>query len=77
MEGIMAQPRFLHDDVVKLAGQEQVGTVKGVEEIDDHYVYKVQAKGTSAGIVTVSESDLELVRIANNEETGFALRYIT
>jgi hypothetical protein len=72
----MTQPRFLHDDVVKLAGQEQIGTVKDVARVDQQYIYQVQVINNTQ-TVTVSESDLELVKIANDEETGFALRYIS
>jgi hypothetical protein len=73
----MNQPRFLHHDIVRLAGQEELGTVKEVAMVDHHFVYQVQVGNNSDGTRTIPESDLELVKIANNEETGFALRYIS
>jgi hypothetical protein len=73
----MSTPRFVHDDVVKLIETGQIGTVKEVHQIGAGYVYGVQLRTDAAEHVNTPEAELELVKIANDDETGFTIRYIT
>lgn len=72
----MSAPEFVHDDLVKLANG-QIGKVKEVHQAEDMYVYRVQLCDHPTEQLDVPEAGLELVKIANDDETGFAIRYIT
>jgi hypothetical protein len=72
----MRAPKFLHDDIVKV-GTGPVGTVKEVHQTRDSYVYRVQLRTAAAEQIDLPETELELVELANADETGFAIRYIT
>jgi hypothetical protein len=69
--------KFVHDDIVKLSQTGQIGTVKEVHQVENGYLYGVQIRDESAKQIDVPEHELELVTIANADETGFHLRYIT
>lgn len=58
--------KFAHDDVVKV-----------IETGETGFVYGVQLGGGPATETAVPEDALELVKIANDDETGFAVRYIS
>jgi Holliday junction resolvase len=73
----MHQQKFVHDDVVRLATSGRIGTVKEVHHINHEIIYSVELNSTPHERVDVPEADLELVKIANDEETGFAIRYIS
>jgi hypothetical protein len=73
----MSTPRFVHDDIVKLTQTGQTGTVKEVHQIGDAYVYAVELRTDVCEHINVPEANLELVKIANDDETGFHIRYIT
>ena len=72
----MSTPRFIHDDIVRLATG-QIGTVKEVHQTGSAYVYGIQLKTAACETVNVPEAELELVKIANEDETGLHIRYIT
>jgi hypothetical protein len=72
----MSTPKFLHDDLVTIPTG-QVGTVKEVHEIEGTFVYKVQLRTQATEQFDVPETELALVKIANDDETGFAIRYIS
>jgi hypothetical protein len=72
----MSAPKFVHDDIVTVkAGQ--IGTVKEVHRSGTGYVYGVQLRTPTALQIDVAEDELQLVKIANAGETGFAIRYIS
>jgi hypothetical protein len=72
----MSAPKFVHDDIVTVkAGQ--IGTVKEVHQSGTGYVYGVQLRTATAVQIDVAEDELQLVKIANADETGFAIRYIS
>jgi len=72
----MSAPKFVHDDIVQIkAGQS--GTVKEVHQSGNGYIYGVQLRTDAAVQIDVPEDELQLVKIANDEETGFAIRYIS
>jgi hypothetical protein len=73
----MSTPRFIHDDIVKLTGTGQIGTVKEVHQNGSAYVYGVQLRTHSSERIDVPEAELELVKVANDDETGFHIRYVT
>jgi hypothetical protein len=73
----MSTPKFIHDDVVKLIQTGQIGRVREVHQIGDGHVYGVQLRTDAGEHVSAPEAELELVKIANDDETGFAIRYIT
>jgi ribosomal 30S subunit maturation factor RimM len=73
----MSTPRFVHDDIVTLTETGQIGTVKEVHQTGSEYVYGIQLKTAACETVEVPEAQLELVKIANEDETGFHIRYIT
>jgi len=73
----MSTPRFVHDDIVKLIQTGQIGTVREVHRIGDGYVYGVELRTDAGEHVSAPEAELELVKIANDDETGFTIRYIT
>ena len=73
----MSTPRFVHDDIVTVTETGQIGTIKEVHQTSGAFVYGVQLKTAACEAVNVPEAELELVKIANEDETGLHLRYIT
>jgi hypothetical protein len=73
----MSTPRFVHDDIVTVTETGQIGTVKEVHQTSGAFVYGVQLKTAACEAVNVPEAELELLKIANEDETGLHLRYIT
>jgi hypothetical protein len=73
----MGEPKFVHDDTVRLVHQDQIGTVKEVHQTDTGYLYVLQIRTSTAQYIEVSEAELELLKIANADETGLHIRYIT
>jgi hypothetical protein len=72
----MSAPKFVHDDIVQVkAGQ--IGTIKEVHQSGNGYVYGVQLRTDTAVQIDLPEDELQLVKIANDDETGFAIRYIS
>jgi hypothetical protein len=69
--------KFAHDDVVKVIETGETGIVKSFHEDENGYVYGVQLGSGPTTLTTVPEDALELVKIANDDETGFAVRYIS
>jgi hypothetical protein len=55
----------------------ETGIVKSFHQDESGYVYGVQLSGGAATEAAVSEGALELLKIANDDETGFAVRYIS
>ena len=51
--------------------------VMEVHQIGDGYVYGIQLRTDPARYVEVPEAELELLKIANADETGLPIRYIT
>jgi hypothetical protein len=76
VRGHMDTPKFVHGDTVKLAETGQLGTVSSVHQTGNETVYSVRLE-TAAEPIKVSEGDLKLVKIANDDETGLHIRYIT
>lgn len=72
----MDTPRFVHGDTVKLGETGQLGTVSSVRQTGNQIMYSVRFE-TSAEPIEVPEGDLKLVKIANDDETGLHIRYIT
>jgi hypothetical protein len=75
-EAPMSKPRFIHDDIVRLTTG-QIGTVKEVHQNGNDYVYGVQLRTEACEHINVPEAGLALVKIANEDETGFHIRYIS
>jgi hypothetical protein len=73
----MSHPKFIHDDVVRLAIAGRIGIVKEIHLINGHHIYTVELRDDPHERIDVPEADLELVKIANDDETGFAIRYIS
>jgi hypothetical protein len=73
----MSRPRFIHDDIVQLIQTGQIGTVKEVHHIGNGYVYGIQLRTNACEHIDVPEAELQLVKIANDDETGLHIRYIT
>ena len=73
----MTEPRFVHDDIVRLVHGERIGTVKEVHQTDTEYLYVIQLRTGIAQYIEVPEAELELLKIANADETGLHIRYIT
>jgi hypothetical protein len=69
--------KLAHDDIVKVIKTGETGIVKSFHEDENGYVYGVQLGGGPATETAVPEDALELVKIANDDETGFAVRYIS
>jgi hypothetical protein len=55
----------------------QIGTVKEVRQTAKGYVYGIQLRADAGGHVEVPEGEMELTKIANDDETGFHIRYIS
>jgi hypothetical protein len=73
----MSEPRFVHDDIVRLVRADQVGTVKEVQQTNTGYRYGVEIRTDPARYVHLQEDELELLKLANADETGLHIRYIT
>jgi ribosomal 30S subunit maturation factor RimM len=73
----MSTPRFVHEDIVKVVATDQVGSIMEVHETGDTYVYGVQPRTASPRRIEVPEAELQLLKIANADETGLHFRYIT
>ena len=73
----MSTPRFVHDDIVTVTETGQIGTIKEVHQTSGAFVYGVQLKTAACEAVNVPEAELELLKIANEDETGLHIRYIT
>jgi hypothetical protein len=73
----MTEPRFVHDDIVRLVHEDQIGTIKEVRQTDTGYQYVIQLRTDTAQYIEVPEVELELLKIANADETGLHIRYIT
>jgi hypothetical protein len=69
--------RFAHDDLVRVIKTDEKGTVKGVRQANHGYVYQVQLGEIEGTEIEVPEEGLELVEKANDDETGFHIRYIS
>jgi hypothetical protein len=69
--------KFAYDDIVKVIETGETGIVKSFHEDEKGAVYGVQLGGEPATESVVPEDALELVKIANEGETGFDLRYIS
>jgi hypothetical protein len=69
--------KFAHDDIVKVIETGETGIVKSCHEDENGYAYGVQLGIGPAAETAVPEDALELVKIANDDETGFAVRYIS
>ncbi len=67
--------KFAHDDIVKVI--ETGGIIKSFHQDENGFVYGVQLGRGAATETGVPEDELELVKIANDDETGFAVRYIS
>jgi hypothetical protein len=73
----MREPRFVHDDIVRLVHEDRIGTIKEVHQTDKGYLYVLQLRTGTAQYIKAPEADLELLKMANAGETGFHIRYIT
>ena len=60
-----------------MVATEQVGTVMEVRRTGDTYVYGIELRMEPPQHIEVPEADLELVKIANADETGLHIKYIT
>lgn len=73
----MSAPRFVHEDIVKVVATDQVGSVMEVHQTGDTYVYGIQLRMDPPRHIDVPEAELQLLKIANADETGLHIRYIT
>jgi hypothetical protein len=73
----MNVPRFVHDDIVRVVRRGQIGTIKEVHQTGTGFVYGVHLRTDAGEMIDVAEEELALLKIANSDETGFAIRYIT
>jgi hypothetical protein len=69
--------RFAHDDLVRVIQSDETGTVKGVRQASNGYVYQVQLGEAESSRADVPEEGLELVQRANEDETGLHIRYVS
>jgi hypothetical protein len=76
-EVAMNAPRFVHDDIVRVVRRGQIGTIKEVHQTGTGFVYAVHLRTDAGEMIDVAEEELALLKIANSDETGFAIRYIT
>jgi hypothetical protein len=72
----MTAPKFIHDDVVRVQTG-AIGTVKEVHQRVSGYIYGVQLRTDACEHIDVPEAELELLKIANDDETGLHIRYVT
>jgi hypothetical protein len=75
--GMSTSGRFGHDDLVRVIKTDEKGTVKGVRQANHGYVYQVQLGEIEGTEIELPEEGLELVTKANDDETGFHIRYIS
>ena len=73
----MSAPKFVHDDIVTLVRKDKIGTVREVHQTASGYAYSIELRTNAGEIIDAAEDELALLKIANNDEFGFALRYIT
>ena len=73
----MNAPRFVHDDIVRVVQRGQIGTVKAIHQTGNGYVYGVHLRTDAGELIDVAEEELALLKLANSDETGFSIRYIT
>ncbi len=73
----MNQQKFVHDDLVRMTDTGLEGTVKDVHQGENEYFYTVEVKDSTHARVDIPENGLELVKIANDDETGFHIRYVS
>jgi hypothetical protein len=73
----MSIPKFVHGDSVKVTKTAQLGTVSRIQQTGNQTVYSVNIGSETGEDIEVPEADLELVKIANDDETGLHIRYIT
>jgi hypothetical protein len=73
----MKTAKFVHNDTVKVTGTGQIGTVNEVRQIANGNLYSVKLSEDECSHIYVPEAELELVKIANDDETGLRVRYIT
>jgi hypothetical protein len=73
----MNAPRFVYDDIVRVVRRGQIGTIKEVHQTGTGFVYAVHLRTDAGEMIDVAEEELALLKIANGDETGFAIRYIT
>ena len=73
----MNAPRFVHDDIVTVVRRGEIGTIKEVHQTGSGFVYAVHLRTDAGEMIDVAEEELALLKIANSDETGFAIRYIT
>jgi hypothetical protein len=76
-EVAMRAPKFVHDDIVTLVHENKIGTVKEVHQTGAGYAYSIQLRTNGGEFIDAAEDELALLKIANSDETGFAIRYIT
>jgi hypothetical protein len=69
--------KFAHGDVVKVIETGELGIIKSFHQNENGFVYGVQLGRGPAIETAVSEDALELVKTANDDGTGFAVRYIS
>jgi hypothetical protein len=69
--------KFAHDDIVKVIETGETGIIKSFHQDENGFVYGVLLGRDAATETGVPEDELELVKIANDDETGFAVRYIS
>jgi len=74
----MSTPRkYAHDDTVRIIETDEIGVVKSFHQDETGYTYGIQLDQEPATEISVREDALELVKIANDGETGFAVSYIS
>jgi hypothetical protein len=69
--------KFAQGDVVKVIETGELGIVKSFHRDENGFVYGVQLGRGPAIETAMPEDALELVKTANDDETGFAVRYIS
>lgn len=69
--------KFAHSDIVKIISSGDTGTVTTSRESESGLVYTVQLTHDPAIEIDQLEDGIELVKRANEDETGLAIRYIS
>jgi hypothetical protein len=69
--------KFAHNDIVKIISSGDTGTATTSRENESGYVYTVQLTHDPAMKIDALEDGIELVKRANEDETGLAIRYIS
>jgi hypothetical protein len=72
-----AHRKFVRDDIVKVIETGETGIVKNFHHDENGSIYGVQLGGSPATETALPEAALELVKSAHDDETGFAVRYIS